>query len=140
MFLERTEGVRVAVIKTGTANTASVLAALERVGAEPQLTTRASDIERAPAVVLPGVGSFGAAMHEITRAALADAIKDRVMSGRATLCICLGLQVLAGGSEESPGVRGLGVIDALVTRFGVGVRVPHMGWNSLEILGSEQGR
>lgn len=130
----------VVVVKTGTANTASVLAALKRVGCSARLSSEAGDVAAASAVVLPGVGSFGAAMGEIERFGLVDVLRERIGAGRATLCICLGLQVLARESEESPGVRGLGVIEARVTKFGSGVRVPHMGWNFVKQQASKPAK
>ena len=122
----------VVVIRTGTANTASVLAGLSRAGAEPRLTSRAADIRDAGHVVLPGVGAFAAAMEALTTDDdLADAIRARVEDGRPTLCVCVGLQLLCESSEESPGVTGLGVVAGTARRFSGGVRVPQLGWNEV---------
>lgn len=122
------------VVRTGSANLASVAAALERVGATPILTSDPADILLAERLVLPGVGSFGAAMSELTQRGLVSALRERLSIGRSTLGICLGLQLLARGSEESPGVTGLSVIDAVVRRLPTapGLRVPQMGWNLTE--------
>jgi imidazole glycerol phosphate synthase glutamine amidotransferase subunit len=122
----------VAVIRTGTANLASVMAGLARAGAVPRVAESAGDVGRAPLAVLPGVGAFGAAMETINSSGLADSIRERIAAGRPTLGICLGMQALCAGSGESPGVPGLGILPVQVGRFGGGVRVPQLGWNSVE--------
>lgn len=116
-------------MRTGTANLASVVAALRRLGAEPQLTAEPGKVENAAAVVLPGVGSFGAAMQALGADGMAGVLRERIAAGRPTLCVCLGLQLLCEESEESPGARGLGVIAARVRRFERPLRVPQFGWN-----------
>lgn len=124
-----------AVVRTGTANLASVLAALRRVGVEPFETQDADVVASSALVVLPGVGSFNAAMATLSEyAGLAGAIAERARTGRPLLAICLGFQVLFDASDESPGVRGLGVLPGAVRRFtgGAGLRVPQMGWNTIE--------
>lgn len=122
------------IVRTGSANLASVAAAIERVGATPIITSDPADIFLAERLVLPGVGSFGAAMSELTQRGLVSVLRERLSIGRSTLGICLGLQLLARGSEESPGVTGLSVIDAVVRRLPTapGLRVPQMGWNLTE--------
>lgn len=119
----------VLVVPTGIANTASVLAAFTRLGATPRLCGDAEELAVAPAVVLPGVGAFGAAVQRLDELGVRAALTDRIASGRPTLAICLGLQLLCSNSEESPGAAGLGIIDATITRFPPTVRVPQMGWN-----------
>lgn len=127
----------VLVVETGTANTASVLAALRRAGGVPEILGT-SDVDRgavaeriaaADRVVLPGVGTFAAARATLDAQGVVEALRERVVAGRPTLAICLGLQLLASASEESPGVEGLGVFDARVHRFHGAVRVPQLGWN-----------
>ncbi len=120
------------IVRTGVANLASVIAAVERIGARPVLIERAEEVAQAPRLLLPGVGAFGAAMDELHRLGIVDALCARVAAGAPTLTICLGLQLLARTSEETPGAVGLGVIDAAVTRFNGPVRVPQMGWNRVE--------
>ncbi len=129
------------IISTGIANTASVLAAWERLGIEAILTTSEGDVREAPRLVLPGVGSFGAAMRLLEAEGLVPALRERLASGRPTLCICLGLQLLASASDESPGARGLSVFKATVSRLPDHLttpsgpttqRVPQLGWNHVE--------
>ncbi|HEX6110803.1 MAG TPA: imidazole glycerol phosphate synthase subunit HisH [Geminicoccaceae bacterium] len=119
----------VVVVPTGTANLASVRAALARLGARPRLAEDAAMVEDATHVVLPGVGSFGAAMAGLREAGFDAALAARVNAGRATLAMCVGLQVLFEGSEESPNAAGLAVLPGRVGRFPDEVRVPQFGWN-----------
>lgn len=121
----------VVVCRTGTANLASVLAALRRAGGVPRTGRSADEILTATHVVLPGVGTFGAAMDTLRDTGTDDALKQRIDSGKPLLAICVGFQLLCRSSEESPGATGLGLIDDRVTRFPEEVRVPQFGWNSL---------
>lgn len=93
------------------------------------------DVSGADHVVLPGVGSFGAAMDEVDRAGMREALCDRLAAGRPTLAICVGMQLLATASDESEGAQGLGHVNARVGRFSESVRVPQLGWN--EVVASE---
>jgi imidazole glycerol phosphate synthase glutamine amidotransferase subunit len=122
-------GPEVAVVPPGTANLASVRAALTRLGARPRLAEDAAMIADATHVVLPGVGSFGAAMAGLCEAGLDAALAARVRAGRATLAMCVGLQVLFEASDESSHATGLGVLPGRVGRFSGSVRVPQFGWN-----------
>lgn len=121
----------VVVCLTGTANLASVLAALRRAGGLPRASRSPDEIRAATHVVLPGVGTFGAAMDTLLDTGAADALRQHIDSGKPLLAICVGFQLLCRSSEESPGATGLGLIDDGVTRFPEGVRVPQFGWNSL---------
>jgi len=120
------------VIRTGTANLASVLAGLRRAGAEPCVTTDPDEVRTATRLVLPGVGAFGAAMRHLHEASLVDVLREHVLARKPFLAICLGLQLLGTESEESPGVSGLAVVDRSVTRFPAGLVVPQLGWNIVE--------
>lgn len=119
-----------AVVDTGTANLASMLAALRRIGLSPEPTTSPETIARADRVVLPGVGAFGAGMARLEGLGLVEALRARVREERSLLAVCLGLQLLCEASEESPGVRGLGVLKGIeVGRFVEAPIVPQLGWN-----------
>ncbi len=122
----------VLVVRTGTANLASVLAGLGRAGAVARLTDDPAEAAAADRVVLPGVGAFSAAMERLRERGMDAAVSERVRAGRPTLAVCLGLQLLAESSEESPGVAGLGLLSGKVTRFPETVRVPQLGWNRVE--------
>ena len=121
----------VTIIETGIANTASVTAALNRLGCDVVRTDSATTVADAPLVVLPGVGSFAAGMAKLRAANLVDPIRERIAANRPTLCICLGMQLLFASSDESPGVEGLAIIDQHIARFPDTVRVPQFGWNKL---------
>ncbi|MBI1825062.1 MAG: imidazole glycerol phosphate synthase subunit HisH [Planctomycetes bacterium] len=126
-------GKTVAVLRTGVANVASVLAGLRRAGADACLVDDARSVEEADQLVLPGVGSFEAAMTQLRSRGLVEPLAQRVCADRSTLGICLGMQLLGSGSEESPNVAGLGVFPERATRFDSCVRVPQLGWNFLSI-------
>lgn len=119
------------ILRTGAANVASVAAAFGRAGRRPVLTTDPADAATADALVLPGVGAFGAVVDVLDRLELRQPLRDRIAAGRPTLAVCLGLQLLAEASDESPGAAGLGVLPATVRRLPDGVRVPHLGWNQV---------
>lgn len=123
------------VVPTGTANTASILAGFRRLGGDPAIARSPDDLASADHVVLPGVGSFGAAMAEVDRIGMRDALRERLREGRPTLAVCVGMQLLAEVSEESDGARGLGHIDNPVGRFPNEVRVPQLGWNQVRAGG-----
>lgn len=118
------------IATTGTANLASVMAAVARLGLEPVLTRSAEDVRNAERLILPGVGALGAAMAGLREAGLVEPLRERLSAGRRTLCVCLGLQMLLEGSAETPGVAGLGVARGAAGKFsGAGLRVPQLGWN-----------
>lgn len=122
----------ICVVRTRTANLASVMAGLQRAGATPVLTEDPDEVRRADAVMLPGVGAFGAAMPELRTRGLDVALQERIQADRPLIAICLGLQLFARHSEESPGEVGLSILDATVTRFhGDDILVPQLGWNKV---------
>jgi len=122
-------GPSVTIVSTGIANTASVVAAFGRLGVSCVITDDAGEIERAEALVLPGVGSFGAGMQRLGECGLVGILRERVENNQPTLAICLGMQLLGSCSAESPGVSGLGVIETGATPFPSSVRSPQFGWN-----------
>lgn len=119
------------VVHTGTANIASVLAALTRVGAHAQLTHDPDVVRNASHVVLPGVGTLGAAMNALHDHQLVQPLCDRIAADLPTMAICVGMQLMCDGSEESPGAAGLKVVPGFVRRFPNTVRVPQMAWNDV---------
>ena len=123
----------VAIIRTGVANLASVVAAFGRLGAQAHVTNDAAAIAEASHVMLPGVGAFGPGMAALEAAGLGEVLRARVQGDRPTVAICLGLQLLCESSEETPGTRGLAILPARVTRFPAGaLKVPQLGWNRVE--------
>ena len=120
------------IVPTGTANVASIRAAFLRLGVEPRGATTPDEVAAASRVVVPGVGSFGAAMGAIDAAGMRSVLRQRIDAGRPTLAVCVGMQLLGDASTESPGVAGLGAVSASVSRFPAGVRVPQLGWNRVE--------
>jgi imidazole glycerol phosphate synthase glutamine amidotransferase subunit len=118
-----------AVVPTGTANLASVFAAFDRLGRAPVEATDRETVNSARWVVVPGVGAFGAAADAIGRLGILESLRARIDEGRPTLAVCVGMQLLCAGSEESPGATGLGVAEETVRRFPGIVKVPQLGWN-----------
>jgi glutamine amidotransferase len=132
----------IAVVDYGAGNLRSVAKALERSGLSPRVTNDASELRRADAVVLPGVGAFADAMANLAAKGLDEAVGEWIRSGRPYLGLCLGLQVLFEDSDEHGATRGLGILPGRVTRFperdasGARLRVPHIGWNEVRFSGS----
>ena len=123
----------IAIIDYDAGNMNSVEKAIRYLGAEAVLTRDRETILGADAVILPGVGAFGDAMKNLRSLGLDETIRQAVSSGKPFLGICLGLQLLFESSEESPGVEGLGICRGKILRIpdGEGLKIPHMGWNSL---------
>jgi len=123
----------IVVIDYGVGNVGSVLNMLRKVGARARVSSAVADIEAADKLILPGVGHFGHGMRKLTETGLIPVLEEQVRSrSKPVLGICLGMQMMTRGSEESD-VPGLGWIDAFTHRFpsAPGLRVPHMGWNTV---------
>jgi glutamine amidotransferase len=128
------EALNVAVVDYDAGNILSVTRALEKVGARVDLTPDPERVARADAVVLPGVGAFGDCVSKLEERGMDEACREAYSGGKPFLGVCVGLQILFQGSEESPGVEGLGVLRGKVVRFEAGdLKVPHMGWNGLDV-------
>ena len=123
------------IVDYGVGNLFSLQSSLRALGVEAEITCRAERLREAERIILPGVGAFGDTMENLRAQGLEEPIKAYIQSGRPFLGICLGLQVLFESSEESPGVPGLGVLKGKIVRLpeGPGLKIPHIGWNSLDI-------
>lgn len=106
--------------------------AFEHVGVEARVGSDPSEMKSAAALVLPGVGAFGAAMEQLESRALVEPLIERIDAGVPFLGVCLGLQLLFEGSEEDPGACGLGLVRGDVRALPPTVKVPHIGWNQIE--------
>jgi imidazole glycerol-phosphate synthase subunit HisH len=124
----------IAIVDYEMGNLHSVCKGLEKAGATPKITHSFKEIEKADAVVLPGVGAFDPAVQHLRSRDLEQPIKDTIASGKPFLGICLGLQILFESSAEGT-QPGLGIIKGKVKRFipEPDITIPHMGWNQLEI-------
>ena len=123
----------IALIDYDAGNMRSVEKALTYLGERPVITRKREEILKADRIILPGVGSFGDAMENMERFRLSEVLKEAAKRQIPLLGICLGMQVLFEASEESPGVKGLGILDGQIVRIPKkeGLKIPHMGWNSL---------
>jgi imidazole glycerol phosphate synthase glutamine amidotransferase subunit len=126
--------VNVTLIDYGAGNVPSVERALRRLGAEVETTSRPEKIAAARCLVLPGVGHCAALIAAIDSQSLRQSLIEAVGRGAAFLGICLGLQALYESSEEAPALKGLGLLQGRVTRLPEGVKLPHMGWNTLKTV------
>lgn len=124
----------ISLLDYGAGNVRSLRNAIRTLGYELSEISRPEDILRAERLIFPGVGSFGAAMQRLRSLGYVEPLKQYLRDGRPFLGICIGLQCLFEGSDESPGVEGLGIIPGRIRRFEVGdLSVPHMGWNGVRL-------
>ena len=130
----------IAVIDYDAGNLKSVEKALLSLGEEVLVTRDRQELLHADKVILPGVGHFGDAMENLESVGLVEVIREIAQNGKPFLGICLGLQLLFERSEEAPGVEGLGILKGEILRIpdDRGLKVPHIGWNSLKL--QNQGR
>lgn len=127
----------IAVVDYGIGNLRSAEKALQRAGGAARLTADATEIRSAAAVVLPGVGAFGACMSALRSSGLEDPTRDVIASGRPFLGICVGMQMLFDSSEEDAGVSGLGAISGSVRWIPADVKRPQMQWNRIDVRGDD---
>ena len=125
----------IGIIDYDAGNIKSVEKALAYLGEETVVSRDPEVLTKADKVILPGVGSFGEAMENLHKYGLVPVIKDMIKEGTPFLGICLGLQLLFESSEETPGVEGLGILKGRILRIppSPGLKIPHMGWNSLHL-------
>lgn len=126
----------IAVIDYGAGNLQSVVKALSHIGCDTTVTKDECTLLKCDGAILPGVGSFGDAMDCMDQSRMRSAVLKYVKTGKPLLGICLGLHLLFSGSEESPGAKGLSLLDGSITKIpncGGSLKIPHIGWNSLSI-------
>jgi imidazole glycerol phosphate synthase glutamine amidotransferase subunit len=127
-----------AVVDFGAGNVASMVKALKKIGAVPEVVTKPEQVAKASRIVFPGVGAFGAAMREVRERGLDAALKDAVARDVPVLGVCIGLQILFEGSAETPDAQGLGFFGGSCRRFdessdwGERLKVPQIGWNEVK--------
>jgi glutamine amidotransferase len=123
----------IAIIDYGVGNLRSVQKGLEKVGQQASISQDPEELSKADGVVLPGVGAFADAMKSLDQRGLTGVIKEIALSGKPFLGICLGMQLLFEESEEGASIPGLALLKGRVRRLPPGLKVPHMGWNQVEI-------
>jgi glutamine amidotransferase len=121
----------IVIINYGTGNLKSIKNGFSKIGEEAVISDDVYEMEKADALILPGVGAFGNAMEQLEN--YKDLIHDHINTGKPFLGVCLGQQILFTKSEESEGIKGLDVLKGEVLRLPEGLKIPHMGWNNLEI-------
>ena len=128
----------IAILDYDAGNLHSVEKAFQALGEPCMITRRYRELSQADRIVVPGVGAYGTAMQQLKRYELDRMIREFAESGKPMLGICLGLQLLFEGSEESGGVEGLGILEGKILRIPKtdGIKVPHVGWNSLTLRGN----
>jgi imidazole glycerol phosphate synthase glutamine amidotransferase subunit len=123
----------VAIVDYGAGNVPSVERALRKLSAVPERVSSAAKLAAADAIILPGVGHYAALIRAIDERGLRAPLVEAIRSGKPFLGICLGLQALYESSEEAPELIGLGLLQGRVCALPDRVKLPHMGWNRLEV-------
>lgn len=124
----------ITIVDYGMGNLRSVSKALDHLGFANEITSDPARVENADRLILPGVGAFGECVTGLRARGLEAPTLAFLQTGRPFLGICVGMQILAETSEESPEVRGLGVIKGSVPRFPTGLKIPQIGWNNVHVL------
>jgi imidazole glycerol phosphate synthase glutamine amidotransferase subunit len=122
---------KLTLVEYGAGNLPSVERAFARLGVQTERATRPEQLADSDAIVLPGVGHFGALLGALEAAELIAPLKTFIASGKPFLGICVGLQALFDGSEEAPGIAGLGALTGRVAQLPATGKLPHMGWNQI---------
>ncbi|HWJ03768.1 MAG TPA: imidazole glycerol phosphate synthase subunit HisH [Verrucomicrobiae bacterium] len=123
----------IAIIDYGRGNLRSVQKGMERFGYPVTIADSPEQLDEADGIILPGVGAFADAMRQLRELGFVEPILRNIQAGKPFLGICLGMQVLFAQGEEHGIHQGLGVFPGIVMRFPAGLKVPHMGWNQLDI-------
>ena len=125
----------IAILDYDAGNLKSVEKALGFLGEESRITRERHEVAKADKLILPGVGSFGPAMQQLKKYEIDKMLEEAAAEGKPLLGICLGLQLLFDGSEESPGVEGLHLLKGSILKIPdrEGLKIPHIGWNSLNL-------
>ncbi len=121
----------IAIVDYGAGNLRSVANAITRLGYQPKITSRPSEVLNAQVVILPGVGAAADTMENLNALGLASPISQFITEGRPFFGVCIGLQILFTGTEEGGWHECLGVIPGRVRRLPSGLKIPHMGWNQV---------
>ena len=123
----------ITIIDYGVGNLYSVEKAFASIGEEVKVSGNADDLEAADKLILPGVGAFGDYMKNLESTGLIPVILSQIANGKSILGICVGLQILFEGSDESPDIKGLGIFKGRVRKINAPqLKIPHMGWNSVK--------
>ena len=130
---------RVALLDYGYGNLRSVAKALERVGGSVDIVSNLDGVA-ADGIVVPGQGAFGTCRAGLERSGSFEPLRAWIAAGRPYLGICLGLQILFDGSDESPSVPGFGIVPGRIVRLPSTVKVPHIGWNDVTVATASRGR
>ena len=128
----------IVLLDYGAGNLRSVAKAFEHEGAEVTLTRDPAVARAADRLVLPGQGHFGQCMTRLEEGGLGDAVREFIAAERPFLGVCVGMQLIFDGSEEAPGVPGLGLVPGTVKRLRTDLPLPHVGWNSVEFIRSAE--
>jgi glutamine amidotransferase len=126
----------IALVDYGAGNLRSVENALREVGAQVVVTRDPDAVRRADRVVVPGQGSMPECAEAMRRSGVAEALRDAIARGAPVLGICVGLQILFEEGEEAGGAKGLGIVPGRIRRLPAGVKLPHIGWSPVRLVGA----